>query len=68
MQTHSSHSKFDFKDGTSLLCDKPAGSEVLHNASTYDIDKKVHQCSMELNDTALLAKLVPGDMIALEAK
>lgn len=33
-----------------------------------DTDKKVRQCALELGDTALLAKLAPGDMIALEAK
>ena len=35
---------------------------------TYDIDVKVHRCAIKLEDTALLAKLEPGDMIALEAK
>ncbi len=34
----------------------------------YDIDMKVRRCAMELEDTALLAKLASGDMIALEAK
>ena len=51
-----------------LFCGKAAGSEGLHNASTYDIDRKVRQCALELNDTALLAKLSPADMVALEAK
>jgi hypothetical protein len=32
----------------------------------YDIDVRVCRCALELQ--ALLAKLVPGDMIALEAK
>ena len=68
MQTRSSHSKVDLKDDVCLFCDKPAGSEGLHNASTCDIDRRVRQCALELNDTALLAKLAPADMIALEAK
>jgi len=46
----------------------PAGSEGLHNASTYDVDTKVRRCAIKLEDTALLAKLEPGNMIALEAK
>ena len=65
VQTRSSQSIVDLKEAT---CDEPAGSADLHNASTYDIDKKVRQCVLELEDTALLAKLAPGDMIALEAK
>ena len=32
MQTRSSHNKVDLKDATCLFCDKPAGSEDLHNA------------------------------------
>ena len=68
MQTRSSHSKVDLKDAVCLFCDKPAGFEGLHNASTCDIDRKVRQYALELNDTALLAKLAPADMIALEAK
>ena len=67
--THiSSHGSIDFKDNKCFLCNKPARSEDLHSASTYDIDMKVHRCAIELEDTALLAKLEPGDMIALEAK
>ena len=34
---------------------------------TYKIDAKVHCCTIELEGTTLLAKLEPGDMIALEA-
>ena len=51
-----------------FFCDEPAGSACLHNASTYDIDRKVRRCALELEDTSLLAKLAPGDMIAVEAK
>ena len=68
IQTRSNHNKVDLKDATCLFCGKAAGSEGLHNASTYDIDRKVRQCALELNDTALLAKLSPADMVALEAK
>ncbi|MES9880446.1 MAG: hypothetical protein ABW185_06135, partial [Sedimenticola sp.] len=40
----------------------------LREASTFDIDLRVRECAHELQDTQLLAKLAPGDMIALEAK
>ena len=53
---------------TCFFCDEPAGSVGLHNACTYNIDTKVRKCALKLNDTALLAKLAPGDMIAIEAK
>ena len=68
MQTRSSHGRIDLKEARCFFCDEPAGSAGLHNASTYDIDMKVRKCAMELKDTSLLAKLAPGDMIALEAK
>ena len=41
IQTCSNHNKVDLKDATCLFCGKAAGSEGLHNASTYDIDRKV---------------------------
>jgi len=64
MQTRSSHSKVDLKEATCLFCDNSAYSQGLHNASTYDINRKVCQCALEFNDTALLAKLSPGDKVA----
>ena len=53
---------------TYFFCNEPAGSASLHNTSTYDIDRKACKCALELEDTSFLAKLAPGDMIALEAK
>ena len=61
MRTCSSHGRVDLKEASCFLCDEPAGTAGLHNASTYDIDMKVRRCAMELEDTALLAKLAPGD-------
>ena len=49
------------------FCNEPAGSAGLHKASTYNIDANVRRCALEVEDTALLAKLVAGDMIAIEA-
>jgi len=68
VHTHSSHSSIDLKDDKCFLYNKPVGSNGLHNAPTYYIDAKVHRCAIELEDTALLAKLEPKDMIAFEAK
>jgi len=48
-----------------FFCDKPASSACLHSASTYDMDRKVSKCALELADTPLLS---PGDRTALELK
>ena len=60
----------DLEESTSrcFFCDEPAGPAGLHNASTYDFDRSVRKCALQLEDTALLAKLSSGDMIATEAK
>ena len=68
MQTHSSHESVESNENRCFFCIEPAGSAHLHNASTYDIDRKVCKYALVLEDTSLLAKLAPGDMIALEAK
>jgi len=41
---------------------------VTVNASTYEIDRRVRQYALDLQDTVLLAKLDACDMIAIEAK
>ena len=66
--TRSRHDKVDLTEAVCFLCNEPAGSATLHRACTHDIDVKVRKCAMELEDTDLLAKLAPGDMVALEAK
>ncbi|MGH0137981.1 UNVERIFIED_CONTAM: hypothetical protein FKN15_068919 [Acipenser sinensis] len=68
VHTLSKHGNIDLTEPICFLCDEPAGSAGLYQASTNDIDLKFQRCAMELQDTALLAKLAPGDMIALEAK
>ena len=40
----------------------------MHEAATFQIDKRVRACAVQLEDTELLAKLSTGDMVALEAK
>ena len=68
MLTRSSQGKFDLEDALCFPYDGPAGSEGFHEASTYGIDMMVRRCAMVLEDTALLAKLAPGNMIALDAQ
>ena len=63
VHTRSSQGGIDLTESKCFLCEEPAGSAGLHNVSINDTDAKVRRC-----DTALLAKLAPGDMIALEAK
>ena len=68
VHTRSTHSHPQSADPTCLFCNEPAGSTGLHKASTYNIDTNVRKCALEVGDTALLAKLAAGDMIAIEAK
>ncbi|KAJ8380702.1 hypothetical protein SKAU_G00014800 [Synaphobranchus kaupii] len=68
VHTRSAHSHVDPKDPVCFFCNKPAGSEVLHEVATKQIDFNVRKAALETEDTELLAKLAPGDMIALEAK
>ena len=57
-----SHQTVDLKNAICIFYDQPAGSEGLHNASTYEIDKRVFQHVLDLQDTVLLAKLAAGDI------
>ena len=66
--TRSRHGKLDLTEDICFLCNEPAGSTTLHRACTHDIHAKVQRCAIILEDTDLLAKLAPGDMVALEAK
>ena len=68
-QTHSNHDSIGLNEDRCFFSNEPAaaGFACLHDASTYDIHRKVHKCGLETEDTSLLAKLEPGDMIALEA-
>ena len=51
-----------------FFCEQPAGSERLHAAATFKIDRHVRDCATLLEDSALLRKLSAGDMVALECK
>lgn len=51
-----------------FFCGQSAGSDDLHEASTFQIDRCVRESAALVEDTLLLAKLSMGDMVALEAK
>lgn len=68
MHMRSAHSHPQSTEPTCFFCNELAGSADIHSASTYNIDTNVRKCALELEDTALLAKLAAGDMIAIEAK
>ena len=53
---------------TCVICEELARRTGLHKASMFDIHLRMRKCAQELLDRKLLAKLAPGDMIALEAK
>ena len=68
VHARSVHSHPQSAEPICFFCNKPAGSAGLHEALTYNIDTNVQRCALEIEDTALLAKLAAGDMIAIEAK
>jgi len=50
-----------------FFCGRCGAGDVLHNASTFDVDFLVRQCALKLEDKPLLAKLSAGHLIAEEA-
>ena len=51
-----------------IFCEKGEEENVLHEVSTLDTDKNIRDMITELNDTLLLARIIGGDLIAMEAK
>ena len=51
-----------------FFCEEHDSSRDLHSALTFEVDKKVRECAILLNDGKLVAKLSSGDLIAIEAK
>lgn len=68
VHTRGSQSSVKVSDCVCFFCEKPGGLFGLHEVSTKEVDWKVRKCALELEDTNLIAKLAPADMIALEAK
>ena len=48
-----------------FFCEKPGGS--LHRASSFNLDRDVRWCALELQDCKLLAELSLCDMPAIDA-
>ena len=51
-----------------FFCGEASGNSGMYEAATFQIDKRVRSCAVQLEDTELLAKLSTGDMVTLEAK
>ena len=52
-----------------FFCDDDAeDGECLHKASTLELDARVRNCALQLQDKPLLAKLSTGDMYAQDAE
>ena len=60
--TSTATSKLDQK---CFFCSETSGT--LHEASTFNMDTKVRDCALLLQDSKLLAKLSAGDLISQEA-
>lgn len=50
-----------------FFCNETSESAGLHKASTFEVDRRVRECALELHDTELLSKLACGDMVAIDA-
>ena len=59
---------FDPKILQCFFCEKNDFASILRLASTLELDKKVRDCAILLNDSKRIAKLSTGDLIAIEAK
>ena len=55
-------------EATCFFFGKSAGSDGLHELSTFPVDKRVWENATLVEDNLLLGKLSMGDMIALEEK
>lgn len=50
------------------FCDKPRGSVLLHDDSSFDLDRRVREYALKLENKPVLAKLSAGDLLVQEAK
>ena len=51
-----------------FFCGQAAGTDGLHEVTTFQVDQRVCKSAELTGDSLLLAKLSLGDMVALEAK
>ena len=68
VKSRRSFTPFDPKVLQCFFCEKNDFASNLRLASTLELDKKVRECAILLNDSKLIAKLSTGDLIAIEAK
>ncbi len=54
-------------ENTCFLCSDSTNVGPLHNVSTFETDKRIRECALQIQDTVLLAKLSAGDLISQEA-
>ena len=66
VQTRGKQSTRIITDCVGFFCDKSAG--LFGDLHVEKVDWNVRKCALALEDTELIAKLAPADMIALEAK
>ena len=55
-------------EASCFFCDQAAGTDGLHEVTTFQVDQRVRESAELTRDSLLLAKLSLGDMVALEAK
>ncbi|CAC5413698.1 unnamed protein product [Mytilus coruscus] len=60
--------KISMKEYVCFFCGSNKPDENLHEVTRRNVDIHVRQCALKLQDTALLAKLTAGDLVAQEAK
>jgi len=65
---HSSVTKADETQRCFFCGERARDAESFRHASTFDLEARVRECALQLQDQNLLAKLSTGDLIALEAK
>lgn len=51
-----------------IFCNNPAGRDGLHKVASFDVNFKVRKCATELSDSQLMAKIVAGDLMAIDAQ
>lgn len=66
--TQYSHSHVKTKEPVCYFCNKPAGFQVLHEASTKQLDFSVRNTALEIKRHCVAYQTCTWDMIILEAK
>ena len=67
-RTRSHTSTSGASEDVCFFCGQGDDNDELHDASTFELDRRVRRCATLIEDTELLGKLSGGDMTALEGK